>query len=266
MNLLALTICTVDYYPQLDKSYMGGNSLNVAVQWTKIACNKNNISIISRLGKDKNGETIFNFIKSLNINTSLVYIMNGVTAHNQLYVDEHGERSGIEGTWVGGVYENFLLSENDWEFVTKHELIAIPANNPNYTEMLKRKQNHQFISVDYLDIENKMDMESSVHLTDIAFITAKPNRLEYYKTLASTKNKLIVVTLGANGSYAFYNNESYFQPAIKIPAVIDTTGCGDAYQAAFAYFYYKTRDIKLAMFKGANAASKIAMAYGGTGK
>ncbi|GAG88805.1 unnamed protein product, partial [marine sediment metagenome] len=30
MNLIALTPCCVDYYPQINKSFLGGNTLNVA--------------------------------------------------------------------------------------------------------------------------------------------------------------------------------------------------------------------------------------------
>ncbi len=78
--------------------------------------------------------------------------------------------------------------------------------------------------------------------------------------------KLIVVTLGAQGSYAYYNGESYYQPALSATKVIDTTGCGDAYQAAFALTYYKTQNIQKSMSDGAYAALQILQAWGGIGK
>lgn len=264
MNLVALTPCTIDYYPQFDKSYMGGNSLNIASQWKKLIP-KAKVSVITCLGNDKNGETIFNYMSKIGLDISRVYRKDGTTAHNQLRVDDTGERFGIEGTWHGGLYEDFYLSESDWAFVAKQELVAIPGNNPNFSEMLGRKHNQQLLAVDYLDIENEVPIEESIDKTDIAFITARIELLDKYKELAFARNKLLIVTLGADGSYAFHNGKSFYQAAVEIPKVIDTTGCGDAYQAAFTIEYFQCRNIKNAMYAGALAASKIAQAYGGVG-
>jgi len=33
LKLLALTPCRVDFYPHINASFMGGNSLNVASMW-----------------------------------------------------------------------------------------------------------------------------------------------------------------------------------------------------------------------------------------
>lgn len=265
LNIVALTPCCVDYYPQLDKSFMGGNSLNVASMCKKLEP-QSNISVITCLGTDSNGKMIIDFLRKKGVDMSRVYVKNGTTATNQLRVDEYGERFGIEGTWQGGVYETFLLSDNDWEWVAQQDIVAIPANNPNFPEMLKKRHNGQMLSVDYLDIENKAPIVETVDFTDIAFITARPHLLSTYKELAFTKKKLIVVTLGADGSYAYYNGETFYHPSLKVPNVVDTTGCGDAYQAAFALMYYRTRDIQKSMNAGTKVASEILQAWGGVGK
>lgn len=264
MNLTALTPCCVDYYPQLDKSFMGGNTLNLATMWKKKSP-KANISVITCLGNDENGKRILKHFENIQIDTSRVYIKEGKTANNQLRVDEFGERFGIEGTWDGGVYETFLLSEDDWEFVSKQDVVAIPGNNPNFQEMIKRKNPNQLLSVDFLDIENKLVLEDTVEYTDIAFITATKELLPKYENISKEKGKLIVVTLGAEGSYAFLNGKIYFQEALPIDKVIDTTGCGDAYQAAFALSYYKYKSIPKAMLAGAEAALEVLQVWGGVG-
>ncbi|MDA3890896.1 MAG: PfkB family carbohydrate kinase [Salinivirgaceae bacterium] len=265
MDLIALTTCCVDYYPQLDKSFMGGNTLNLASTWKKTAPTAN-ISVITCLGKDKNGETISNFLNKIGIKTSRVYTKEGTTACNQLRVDEHGERFGIEGTWNGGVYEDFLLSEKDWAFVATQDIVAIPANNPNYSEMVKRKTNGQILSVDFMDVENNMPIEDTIAKTDIAFVAARTELINKYEMLANKTSKLLVITSGADGSYAFFNGNKYHQPAIEVHKVVDTTGCGDAYQGAFALTYYNTNDIQESMKAGAIAASDILQHYGGVGK
>jgi fructoselysine 6-kinase len=265
LNLLAMTPCCVDYYPQIDKSFLGGNSLNVASMW-KTTEPKNNVSVITCLGDDSNAELILDFLNKKEINISRVYQRPGTTACNQLRVDNEGERFGIEGTWNGGVYETFVLSDSDWEYVSRQDIVAIPANNPNFHEMLKKRHNNQLISVDYLDVENHVQIQDTFEQTDIAFISANIDLLHEYKELASAKGKLVVVTLGAKGSYAFFGNEEYFQPAIKVDKVLDTTGCGDAYQAAFALTFYKTHNIQESMLAGAKSASIILQEWGGAGK
>ena len=159
---------------------------------------------------------IIDFFKKTGIDISRVYVKKGITATNQLRVDEYGERFGIEGAWQGGVYQTFRLSNKDWEWVSQQDIVAMPANNPNFSVMIEKKHNNQLLSVDYLDIENKVPFEATVDFTDIAFIAARPNLLPYYKELAFTKNKLIVVTLGAYGSYAYYNETTYHQPALEV--------------------------------------------------
>jgi fructoselysine 6-kinase len=262
MNLLALTACVVDYYPQINKSFLGGNSLNVASMWKKLAPLEH-ISIITCLGKDSNAEKFLAYLVNAGIDISRVYQKEGTTACNKLKVDKYGERFGIEGAWIGGVYETFFLSKSDWESVAKQNIIAMPGNNPNFYEMIKRKNSHQLLSIDYLDVNNNLPISETVEFKDIAFVSASSDLCDGFKELAFTKGKLIIVTLGAKGSCAFYKGKTYFQPAVNIDNIIDTTGCGDAYQAAFALNFHETNDIQQSMLAGANAASIIIQAWGG---
>jgi len=192
-------------------------------------------------------------------------VNEGSTACNQLKVDDHGERSGIKGTWKGGLYETFRLSEDDWNWVAQQDIVAMPANNPNFDQMLKRKQKHQMLCVDYLDVENRIPVNDTIDFADIAFITGRVADLGTFEILARQKNKLVVVTLGAGGSYAFHRGTVHHQPAVPVPRVIDTTGCGDAYQAAFALEFYLTGNIPSAMLAGAQSALLILQAWGGVG-
>jgi len=262
MNLIALTPCCVDYYPQRDKWYAGGNSLNAAAMWKKIIPEAH-ISVITCLGNDKNGAMVLDFLKNRQIDISRVYTRVGTTATNKISVDETGERYGIPGAWQGGVYETFLLADDDWQWVAQQDIVAMPGNNPNFLTMIKKKHKNQLLTVDYLDIENNITMAETVDYTDLAFIAARADLLPFYKDMAFSRNKMIVVTLGAGGSYAFYQRKTFFQPALPVPQVIDTTGCGDAYQAAFALSWHQTQNIEKAMFAGALAGAEIVQAWGG---
>lgn len=71
------------------------------------------------------------------------------------------------------------------------------------------------------------------------------------------KDQLVVITEGENGSYAYLNDVIMHQPAIKPHRIVDTTGAGDAYTAAFLASYIKTHNIRQSMMRGATYASKI---------
>jgi sugar/nucleoside kinase (ribokinase family) len=53
------------------------------------------------------------------------------------------------------------------------------------------------------------------------------------------------------------------QKALPIENVIDTTGCGDTFQAACTATYFKTKNIQAALLAGAELGKQAAMSYGG---
>lgn len=262
MKLIALTACGVDFYPQINKSFPGGNSLNVAAMWKNMD-QGDQVSVITCLGSDYHGSIIMDFFKSSGIDVSRVTVREGPTTSNQLKVDADGERYGIEGTWLGGVNEDFFLSGEDWEWLADQDLIAIPANNPNFEWMLRKRRRNQVLAVDYLDVENGIDLAQTIKFTDMAFIAASKEQISAFRELAFEKDKLLIVTMGAEGSAAFHDGKEYFQPALPVEKPTDTTACGDAYQAAFALTFLKSQDVKSSMKAGAEAALKVIRLWGG---
>ena len=73
---------------------------------------------------------------------------------------------------------------------------------------------------------------------------------------------IMVVTLGAKGSVALVDGKKICVDAVSVP-IVDTTGCGDAFQAGFVINYIKTKNIKYALAAGAKQAAKVAQHYGG---
>lgn len=69
--------------------------------------------------------------------------------------------------------------------------------------------------------------------------------------------------LNAEGSLALDGNGERFQPAQPVDEVIDTTGYGDAYQAAFSLSWFADGNLERAMEKGTAAAAKVLSRFGG---
>lgn len=260
MKITALTSCCVDIYPELDKIYVGGNSLNFATQCKLSGIS--NVSIIGAVGNDRHGVRIEQHLDNCEIPRSHLYRIDKATASNKIFINQQGDRYFKADSWNGGAFDVFRLSENDWQLLESSDIIAMPAGDPNLKELLKRRKD-QLVIIDFLDYFTLDFIEQMIDSIDITFISANEEMLASLNALAMKSGKMIVATLGSKGSVAFYDKLSHFQDAIDFDEIIDTTGCGDAFQAAFAIEWYRSVDIKKALSKGAIAAKNVLGFMGG---
>jgi len=88
----------------------------------------------------------------------------------------------------------------------------------------------------------------------------KENVIKWY--IPKLSDQVVIVTRGAKGSFAYFNNEVIFQEAINIREITDTTGGGDGFTSGFIAGYIKEGNISHAMKSGALYASKILQKIG----
>ena len=84
---------------------------------------------------------------------------------------------------------------------------------------------------------------------------------EEFKKLYGYGFSVIVITMGAKGSAAFFGSDIITQPAIPTK-VIDTLGVGDAFIGAFLSQWAKKKKIKLALNFAANYAANTCLING----
>jgi sugar/nucleoside kinase (ribokinase family) len=260
MKVACFSVAALDFFPQQNKHYAGGNSLNQAIRYYQMG---HQSAFVGALGTDDAGNRIKALLQSKSIDISHLHRIKGKTACNQIINDELGERFGVEGAWEGGVYEEFRLGEVDWAYLKNFDIWSTHANNPNYLNALERKNAHQFMSVDFLDLKDYELLQKSLRTIDIAYFGGTADMADDLAQIAKNNRGIVVLTLGAEGSIAFEGDRSYTQKALTIDKVIDTTGCGDAFQAAFSASYFSTKDIPASLLAGAKLGQNAASSIGG---
>jgi fructoselysine 6-kinase len=260
MKIAAFSSLCVDRYPQQNIAKPGGNSLNIAVHAKRLGAQT--VSIAGFIGTDSYADMIEQLLKAEHIDFSHLFRLPGATASNKLYNTADGERYSNEGDWDNGVKNAAVLSEATWKYVLSHDIIAVPYWDANLDELMKRRSRSNLVIVDFMHFDDFDIIRKHLPYIDIACMSPKIAHLPDVQCLAEESKKLFIAMLGAEGSKVFFEGKQYFQPALPVPKVIDTTGCGDSYQAGFLYSYFINQNIPKAMLCGATTASKVLAHYG----
>jgi sugar/nucleoside kinase (ribokinase family) len=260
MKVACFSVAALDYFPQQNKYYAGGNSLNQAIRFRQMG---HTSAFVGAVGTDAAGDRLTALLQTESVDVSRLHRMDGSTACNRIMNDDSGERYGVEGAWAGGVYEQFKMDETDWRYLDQFDVWATHANGPNYLSALERKKSGQFMSVDFLHLKDYELLRKSLGVVELAYFGGTPEMADDLARIAKTSRGIIVLTLGARGSIAFEGDRTYSQKALTTGKVVDTTGCGDAFQAAFTASYFATRDIRASLLAGAELGHAAAMSFGG---
>ena len=90
---------------------------------------------------------------------------------------------------------------------------------------------------------------------EMQVLTGKTNVWDGAKYLADLGVSEVILTLGSKGSIIFKSGIFYTIPAFKPAAVVDATGCGDTYMAAYLWMRIKGSEIQEAGEFGAAVAT-----------
>jgi fructoselysine 6-kinase len=261
MKICAMTCCTVDIYPQKNLAFVGGNAVNLAIQCRM--CGLTEVSVLGAAGQDRYESEIRRRLENRQIDASHFYRLPGKTASNRIYINEQGDRYFLPDSWDGGVYADYRLTDEDWAFANAHHLVSMVTVDENFTAALTRLNAPVLLHADFLDTRNFDLLESNLDRIDIAFFSGDEEVVERAKSIARSRTAFIVVTLGAQGSVALRHDQVLYQPALPVSNIVDTTGCGDAFQAAFVCSWYRHYNLQQALLSGSQAAADTLAHLGG---
>ncbi len=264
----------------------GGGAVNTACNFSKLGMKT---ASIIKIGDDSTGKDILKMLQNNGICTDAVVIdKEENTGFSVILLSFQGDR-----TVLAHRGPNATITEKDinFEMIKNSKWLYIAPLNGESTEVLdliadfaEKNDVNMAINVGTSSIKRGekylekilktaevvlMNSEEASMLTKIHvrpnsktenFSECKihPDIKEMLKKLKSTKAKIVVITDGGNGAYA-YDGETFYQ-CDEFPAkVVSTLGAGDAFASTFVSVLHKTDwDIEKSLkYASINAASVV---------
>lgn len=231
MDIITIGDNCIDVYSFQNKSYPGGNAVNVAVYLERYGVR---VSYIGVIGSDENGEKIIEAMRKQNVNVSQVHVKEGQTAVT--YVELKGNDRCFVG-YQEGVMANFTLSKDDILYVNNHEIVhsGISGHCENYFQRFK--QSEMITSFDFSDEINSPLVKWLPQFVDYSFFSyfEDDNFIrDFLIKIQGQGCKVAIATLGDEGSIAFDGRE-FYKLGTGNAKVVDTMGAGDSFIAGFLY-------------------------------
>jgi len=232
-------------------SSVGGNAANIAVASSKLSIST---AFVGFVGADDIGKKALKIIRQSGVDTQYA-ISSGLINQSSIicFQDERTILSYREKR----DYKLTKLPESDWLFLTS----TGPGSEKYITDVInkakKRKivynpgSHHMRQSPIFLKKIIKKVYCLIVNLEEAQkIIGKKPNDVrETLYDLINLGPEIVVVTNGKEGAYASQNNKYYQISSIKVK-VVDPTGAGDSFGAAFVCALINKKTIKEALLWG----------------
>ena len=249
ISIASIGDCCVDVYPKEKKYYLGGTAFNRAV-W--LAQNGARVSLVSAIGTDDWGKKYLAECRRLNINTDYLATKTGSTSHVDITLNQHQQPQF--SAWYLGVLKNFTP-----ESLPQNQDAIILTYLKPIKQLTGLKLTAPFTAIDFcggsIYSPSLTAIKPLLPKINLAIRSSSQAEMPHLKKLAARFNKMILATLGKDGSILFSGNQEFCQPAMAAKTQ-DTTGAGDVYISSFVVNYLTSKNIPLAMEMAAAAATQ----------
>lgn len=245
--------CIDKFMPPAAVSAVGGNAVNVAVHLHKHGLRT---AYFGAVGPDADGDRMIDCFRQNGLMLDHLQTLPGVTAYTDIAIDPHGDRIFLFEEF--GVCRDYRPTAQDIETLCRLRHVHIGWLNDGGA--LRRTLVAAGISV-----SQDISVNPGADGLAIAFASAgsEPDAAaEKAAALLAEGAKLAVVTRGALGSLASNGAETLFMD-IKPVDVVDTTGAGDTFIAAFIAAHLEGRPLAACLEAGRDAAAIACTHFGG---
>lgn len=267
MKLVCIGDCGVDRYLPENRLLPGGITANFTRQARRAFKQTDEVDIISLVGDDDEAQVALGALNSPGIKCHINKAA-GATPVQYIKIQQNGEKNFVK--YECGVLKDFYIDDQQRKILGKADLIMTPVywQIRNVFDVVISAETKGKIAVDFSDFATDPDfelLEKYIDKIDIAFFglsTDQQDLIERITALSKVKNKLMVITLGGQGSMAILGDDKFTCPARKVPKIIDTTGAGDAFAAGFLSSLTHSGNIDLALKEGSLIAAETIQYFG----
>jgi fructoselysine 6-kinase len=262
VNVVCVGDCGIDHYVTTGERRFGGITANFARHARNEFAADDDVNIISCVGDDEGANLVLSSLAESGI-THHISTLAGSTPVQYIEIEPDGEKRFVR--YDEGVLRSFSFGAEERKMIACADLLVAPVylQIVDLFDDLMSIETSGLVAVDFADFLQHPDfslLERHIGHIDIGFFGLSADNdmaIARIAELASKYAKLFVVTLGAHGSCTFAGAECFDCPPVAVDRVVDTTGAGDAFAAAFLSAYCHGSSVSVAMQKGATLASKV---------
>lgn len=224
--------CIDCYLPPVDRTFVGGNVLNVVANVRKRG---GRAAYLGTVGDDPEGTKVLRALQDLGLDTSLVHVKAGKTGITRIRLlgDEYDLEEETYG--VSGQFD--LTAESAAFLSASAHLIHLATTGPaaglvadlsalgiplscdlgNQTRVLTHEERTTLVPrLEYVFLSRRAD----VPLTDVR---------KTKDEITGLGPRRVVITRGRLGCYVYWDGEEFSQPSLVDADIVDPLGAGDAF-------------------------------------
>ena len=262
IRVAALSCVCADIFPELGEIRPGGEALNFALSASRDEGVQ--AHLLGAVGEDEVAAAIRAHLARSRVDTAHLHTRPGVTASHRIHLTSEGDRYFKPNAWTDGVYITYRPDAADRALLREMDAVHTTATCPALEDVLTLRREAPFlVSVDFNDARHFDAWEALLPGLDVFFLSGEDAVLPRLAAWSERYEAVFVATLAARGSVAFHRGRRFDAQAVPVERVVDTTGCGDSYQAGFMVSYVRDRDVQRAMENGSRFAARTIGQLGG---
>jgi|tagenome__1003787_1003787.scaffolds.fasta_scaffold20863463_2 fructoselysine 6-kinase len=251
-HLVAIGDNCIDVYVQTGERLVGGNAVNVAVQW---ALAGRASAYVGAVGPDADGARVIAALSAAGVGVTGVRTLSGATGVTEIEIRADGDRVLLSEDF--GVSADLRLSDADVDDLVP-ALWAHCATLDGFRAVARRFAVHDVpVSVDF---STRFQLEDLSPL-EVAFYSCAADETAAARDVVARAveggARIAIATCGAAGSVAEWSTGTpgtAFVPAVEVD-VVDTLGAGDTYASEFVTARLAGADVPEAMAAASLAAA-----------
>lgn len=256
---------------------LGGGAANVAIGVQRSGYKT---AVMGKIGENQFKELIQKYLSDHKISTSLCQMEKEYMKISSILLSPEGERTIIH---YETPHEHILRTDKDLESLEHAKIVylsnlwRVPLDErKRILSHLAQKKVLSIMNLGIADCRRSPEQLESLlsHLNililnthEFAELVKKQfQSIDFKKDIThlfpSLKTKILVITDGKNGSYAYLNGGVLHEPVHSVTKIVDTTGAGDAFSAGFIAGYLEKANIEFALHLGNKYGAAIIQKIG----